>query len=425
MPFKRKQHKTYVAIVALVTITAALFLVVFTLNKRYLHVSNILLFILSYAALSFGYLIYKYVFSLMSSIEHLKTKKYTYLPFVSIIIPVYNEGAKDLEQCIISACDNDYPHKEVIVVDDGSDKSEVWSTIQRLKRTYGFKAIQFSENKGKREGMNIGFREAKGSVVITMDSDSVIYNGDSIRELVAPLEDRRVGAVSGNVEVLNRDDSLPTRLQWARYWIAFNVEKASQSAYDSVTCCSGPFSAYRKEYLMKFLDEWINQVFLGQKCTYGDDRGLTTIMLREGYKVKFARYALCLTNVPTDMAKFTKQQIRWKKSFCRENYYISSFITDKNIFMQIEFFWFWLIFWLGYVAKGVAVYLVFTGRANMIGYAIMILFVSIMHYFYAFVRKPGNLGLYGIGYGILNEVYMSWLFWYALFTLKETKWGTR
>ena len=111
-------------------------------------------------------------------------------------------------------------------------------------------------------------------------------------------------------------------MQWARYWLAFHIEKASQSPYSSVTCCSGPFSAYRKEYLMEYLDEWNNQYFLGNKCTYGDDRGLTTLMLRNGYKVRFSKYAMCLTNVPTTLKIFIKQQIRWKKSFIRENYYL-------------------------------------------------------------------------------------------------------
>jgi hyaluronan synthase/N-acetylglucosaminyltransferase len=274
-------------------------------------------------------------------------------------------------------------------------------------------------------GMNVGFKESTGEFLITMDSDSIIVNGDSIYELIHPFKDPKVGAVSGNIQVLNKDKSLMTKIQWARYWLAFNVEKASQSPYHGVTCCSGPFSAYRKEYVMEYLDEWINQCFLGSPCTYGDDRGLTTLMLRAGYKVRFSKYALCVTNVPETLKVFTRQQIRWKKSFVRENYYLVKFLNKLNFMMKLEFVWFWIIFLMGFVAKILAFTMLLTGNYRLISFAIMIMFVAMLHYIYAFVRNPGRMGYYGVLYGFLNEFLIMWLFWYALFTLKETGWGTR
>ena len=74
-------------------------------------------------------------------------------------------------------CDNTYPNKEVIVIDDGSKNKESWETIERLQNKYHFKAIKFKENKGKRWGMYVGFKEATSDFVVTMDSDSVITSG--------------------------------------------------------------------------------------------------------------------------------------------------------------------------------------------------------------------------------------------------------
>jgi hyaluronan synthase/N-acetylglucosaminyltransferase len=397
------------------------------LFKNFVDVkSSLFIFVFIYAVLTFGYLIYRYFFSIVHSFEEIKiTKKPNYYPQVSIIIPSYNEEPRALEKCIISSCDNSYPKKEVIVIDDGSKNIESWNTVKRLQKKYGFKAIQFKKNKGKRDAMTLGFRLAKGELLITMDSDSIIPNGNSILELVKPFQNPKVGAVAGNIEVSNKSRNLLTRLQWARYWIAFHIEKSSQSPYNSVTCCPGPFSAYRKEYLMNYLDEWSNQVFLGKKCTYGDDRGLTTLMLRQGYRVKFAKYALCITDVPESFRKYTRQQIRWKKSFIRENYYISKFIKRMNPLMKIEYYWFWTAFPLGYIAKIIAFVFIATGDYSLMSFGVMIIFVSVIHYIYAFTRKPGRIGYYGILYGFLNEFWIMWLFWYALFTLKETGWGTR
>ncbi len=390
--------------------------------------SILIIFILTYAFLTFGYLIYRYVFSVVHSFDELnrtREMKIDYTPKVSIIIPCYNEELKALERCITASCNNSYPNKEIIVIDDGSKNAGVWETIKKLRDKYKFKAIKFSKNKGKRTAMTVGFKRATGEFLITMDSDSIIVSGNSIEELLKPFQDKRVGAVSGNIQVRNKNKTLITKIQWARYWLAFHIEKSSQSPYHGVTCCSGPFSAYRKEYLMKYLDRWSNQKFLRQKCTYGDDRGLTTMMLEFGYKIKFSKYALCVTDVPETFWKFTKQQIRWKKSFIRENYYLLKFIKKLNPFMKLEFFWFWIIFLMGFVAKIIAVIMLLSGSYLLTSFAIMIIFTAMLHYIYAFARNPGRIGYYGILYGFLNEFYVMWLFWYALFTLKETNWGTR
>ncbi len=405
-------------------------LLCFIIVSTLLILLNIELFLLNfiffYAIVSFTYLFYRYFFGIINYPLHfLKHYKIDYEPSVSIIIPCYNEEKKDLVRCIKSSCNANYLKKEIIVIDDGSTNKEVWKTITEMKKKYVFKAFKFSKNKGKRSAMSLGFRKASGEIVITVDSDSIIPSGHSIKELVKPLSNKKVGAVSGCILVENKNKTIMTKIQDARYWMAFFIEKSSQNPYSSVTCASGPFSAYRRDYLMKYLDEWDNQIFLGQKCTYGDDRGLTTLMLRNGYDVKFSRDAIMYTNVPETLNKFIKQQIRWKKSFIRENWYLSKFILKKNIFMNIEFFLFWIVFISGFIAKSVTILLLFFGSIPFIKYILMLLFVTFLHYLYTFIKSPGKRGYFGIIYGFFNEFIFAWLFFYAFLTLKDSKWGTR
>lgn len=380
-------------------------------------------FIIFYALISFSYLLYKYIFAVTNF--QVYGGKNRFAPSVSIIMPCYNEDGRYLKESVISACRANYPDKEIIIVDDGSTNKETQEILNGLKRKYCFKLVTFEKNRGKKHAMAKGFRMSKGEVIITMDSDSVIPSGASIRELVRPLSDKSVGSVSGCIMVKNRHTNLMTKIQDARYWLAFNIEKLSQDPYDSVTCTSGPFSAHRKKYLMKYLGKWENQVFLDTKCNYGDDRGLTTFMLKAGYKVKFAKNALSYTNVPETLGKFLKQQVRWKKSFCRENWYLLKFIHKRSIFANIEFYLFWLVFLAGFVAKVVTLYYLLNNPYNAVGFIIMILFVSMLHYVYLFIKHPGTRGIYGMFYGFLNEFILGWLFFIALFTLKDSKWGTR
>ena len=60
-----------------------------------------------------------------------------------------------------------------------------------------------------------------------------------------------MGAVTGDVGVTNSRVNILTRLIGMRYWVAFNQERAAQSYFRTVLCCSGPLAAYRRAVLDK------------------------------------------------------------------------------------------------------------------------------------------------------------------------------
>ena len=92
---------------------------------------------------------------------------------VSLIVPLYNEEESLPELCawIKRVCDAEKLQYEIILLDDGStDKS--WKVIEELGKTQTeIKGIQLRRNYGKSGALNVGFREAQGEVVITMDAD--------------------------------------------------------------------------------------------------------------------------------------------------------------------------------------------------------------------------------------------------------------
>ena len=118
-------------------------------------------------------------------------------------------------------------------------------------------------------------------------------------------------------------------MQAVRYFVAFKVVKAAESVFNAVTCCSGCFSAYRREAIMPHLDWWENQTFLGRPSTFGDDRSLTNCVLR-GWKVRYESRAVSHTLVPDGFRQFMNQQLRWKRSWTRESLIVGAFIWRKN-----------------------------------------------------------------------------------------------
>jgi len=86
-------------------------------------------------------------------------------PLVSVIIPTYNRS-DIVSQAVQSALDQDYPAKQIIVVDDGSTDN----TVKVLQRFSGIELIS-QPNRGASAARNRGLSAAKGEFVATLDSD--------------------------------------------------------------------------------------------------------------------------------------------------------------------------------------------------------------------------------------------------------------
>ena len=92
---------------------------------------------------------------------------------ISIIIPLKDEAESlpELTSWIKKVMEANTYSYEVILIDDGS-RDNSWEVISEIHaEDERFKGIKFKRNYGKSAALNVGFREAKGDVVITMDAD--------------------------------------------------------------------------------------------------------------------------------------------------------------------------------------------------------------------------------------------------------------
>jgi glycosyltransferase involved in cell wall biosynthesis len=92
---------------------------------------------------------------------------------ISIVIPLLNEeeSLSELAAWIEKVMrENQYSY-EVLFIDDGS-RDGSWKIIEELaKENPNFKGVKFRRNYGKAAALNVGFANAEGDVVITMDAD--------------------------------------------------------------------------------------------------------------------------------------------------------------------------------------------------------------------------------------------------------------
>jgi len=161
----------------------------------------------------------------------------------SVIVPAYNESAVILS-CLKSILASDYRAFEVIVVDDGSqdNTAELARSLPDARLHVLTKA-----NGGKASALNHGIKIARTQFIIAIDSDTV-FRPDTLRQLMRHFQDPKVGAVSGNTRIANRN-TLLTKLQSLEYIVGFNLDRRMGDLFDCITVVPGAIGAFRKPVL--------------------------------------------------------------------------------------------------------------------------------------------------------------------------------
>ncbi len=115
-------------------------------------------------------------------------------PFVSVIVPVYNDEAR-IATCVEALLKQDYPRDryEVLMVDNGSSDG----TRDVIGR-YPVTLLVEDQIRGSYAARNKGLEHAKGDIIAFTDSDCTPVPG-WISEGVAALESQQVDLAGGNV----------------------------------------------------------------------------------------------------------------------------------------------------------------------------------------------------------------------------------
>ena len=349
-------------------------------------------------------------------------------PTIAVVMPAFNEEDA-VADSIRSLLAVDYPAEklEIVVIDDGSTDDTLREIEHVAAGTGSVRVISFPENRGKRAAMAAGIRATSAAVVAFVDSDSSLER-DALRRIVRGFAEPKVGAIAGHAEVQNSRESWIARMQAVRYFVAFRVCKAAESIFGAVTCCSGCFSAYRREAIAPVLERWENQRFLGRPATYGDDRSLTNYVLRT-WDVRYDELARSRTIVPTTFRVFLRQQLRWKRSWTRESLIVGRFIWRRTPLASV---WAYLGMILPLVAPLVAVRAIawqplIAGAGAPFVYLIGIYAMALVYGLYYGLRhgRYDTLWIFGVLFVFFYLAFLLWQTWYAILTSRNSSWGTR
>jgi len=224
-------------------------------------------------------------------------------PPVTLIVPAYNE-APVIQSAIRSLLDLDYPAYEILVVDDGST-DDTYARASALEGRHGDVAVRVvsKTNGGKAKALNTGIAIARHPFVVCMDGDSRLGR-ETLSAAMRHFADPKVGAVAGNVKVVNRD-TLWTRLQALEYIEGLNMARRAQGFLRVVNIIPGPIGVFRRETL--------TGVGGYDSDTFAEDADLTLKILTAGWHIVYEDRAIAYTEAPESLLDLIKQRYRWTR----------------------------------------------------------------------------------------------------------------
>jgi poly-beta-1,6 N-acetyl-D-glucosamine synthase len=225
------------------------------------------------------------------------------LPMVTLVVPAFNEGLV-IQPALRSLLQLDYPNYEIVVIDDGStdDTYEKAMVVAKESRAIRVRVIT-KRNGGKAEALNTGMTVARGEFILNMDGDSKLTS-NTLRVCIRHFENPRVGAVAGNVKVLNREN-IWSNIQALEYVEGLAMARKAQSFMRVVNIIPGPLGMFRKSVLQ--------QVGGYDHDTFAEDCDLTLKILMRGWHIAYEPTAIAWVETPSRLLDLLKQRYRWTR----------------------------------------------------------------------------------------------------------------
>jgi biofilm PGA synthesis N-glycosyltransferase PgaC len=289
-----------------------IFIIIYTLPLTILSYNSLIEYAIIDALVIFLFILLVRYFVILI-LAYLYLNQYTFkpakefFPFVSIIVPVYNEE-KVVADSVKSLLDLNYSNYEIIVVNDGSTDK----TREVAEQLVGYQEGRYSDikislidkpNGGKSKALNAGIRYSKAEFVLCMDGDSQL-SPDSLRLAVRHFFNPEIGAVAGNVKVMNRRKFF-TDLQALEYIEGLNMARSAQSFVSLVNIIPGPIGLFRKKA--------VEEAGYYSSDTYAEDADLTLKILAGGWKIYYEPNSVSFTEAPVKLQQLMKQRYRWTR----------------------------------------------------------------------------------------------------------------
>lgn len=236
---------------------------------------------------------------------------------ISVIITAYKEE-RTIKKCIKSITNQGIKDEYEIIIIAPDEK-----TLKTAKSVKSEKVKTYKdEGIGKFNALNLGFKKAKGSVLILIDGDT--YLGEnSVNEVVKKFQDENTGIVSGRVKSVNpRGNKLG-------YWShlltnAAHKERVKRSKKKEFIICTGYLIGLRKGIIQEL-----------PKDLLAEDAYMSHYVWSKGYDTVYAPKAEVFVKYPTNFKDWIKQKRRSAGGYHQLNQYFENNPRMRSFLIEI------------------------------------------------------------------------------------------
>jgi cellulose synthase/poly-beta-1,6-N-acetylglucosamine synthase-like glycosyltransferase len=289
-----------------------------------------------------------------------------FAPHISLLVPAYNEEVT-IVQSVRSLLRLNYPHYEIVIVNDGSKDR----TVEVLKEAFGFvrsdidtspvlgtatvrglyratmdlpptvlrMVLVDKDNGGKADAINAGINASQGTYVASMDADSLMVD-EALRAAIQPILDdpNHVMAVGGQIALSNDckvldgkvlEVNLPhswiARFQVVEYMRSFTQSRTALGQFNALLVLSGVFALIQREtlvaaggFLTKHIRSRVSREYVGAGVdTVCEDMEVVVRLhrfLMDNHivgRVVFLPQPTSWTEAPEEYVSLGKQRSRW------------------------------------------------------------------------------------------------------------------
>ena len=265
--------------------------------------------------------------------------------FTSIIIPVVDEPIDIFSQVLTRIADQ--KPDEIIIIINGPENKVLHNACRDLRRVRKEAGNDKTEIKilhtrvaGKRNAVRLGVLNSnpKSDICVLVDSDSIWTQG-TLENLLMPFSaDEMVGGVTTRQKIYKPNRRLVTMIAALLEEIRAEGTMKAMSVTEKVGCLPGRTIAFRTDILRKAMDEFMTEVFMGIHKEVSDDRSLTNITLKMGYKTVMQDTSIVFTDAPLQWKKFIRQQLRWAEGSQYNNIRMTGWMFRNA---KLMFFIYW------------------------------------------------------------------------------------
>ena len=256
----------------------------------------ILLFIIFYTYIGYGILLYILV-KLKRIFKWGKKQEINpnYEPEVTLFITAYNE--KDyVEAKMRNSLELEYPKEKlnIVWVTDGSDDG----TPDLLEGYTNTTVHHLDARNGKIGAMNRGMEFVKTPIVIFSDANTNLGK-ESVRRIVNLFGNEKVGCVSGEKRIINKESDVASGAGEGLYWKYESALKKWDAELYSVVGAAGELFAIRTELYRHV-----------EKDTLLDDFIISLRVAQDGYTIQYDPEAYAIETASANVKEELKRKIR-------------------------------------------------------------------------------------------------------------------